>query len=659
MTTAVSEKLPAVRRRRTRKVRLVPLFACAWIALVVLLAILAPLIAPHGSDVQHLTEQFQRPSGKHLLGTDELGRDLLVRLIYGARPTLVATVIVVVLTIAIGGSAGLAAGYLRGRFDDAVSAVFDVLQSVPAILISLVVFAIFPFDLYLVMAATAVFLSPLIYRVVRGSTLTLGGELYVTSARATGLSHRAVIWRHLTPRLADLIRVQASIIAAVAITTLVGLGFLGLDVAPPAPSWGGMLSDATQYLNSDPWMIVPPFLAIAATIIAFGVLGEVVQSPAGARRRSRRQRRAVRGVLLVPNPHGGGHGKVASAGTAPSGQLAGAAREDEGNVLLRVRDLSVSTTSAQPVTLVDNVSFDVRRGEVLGLVGESGAGKSVIVRALVHVFRNTTVEGSVTLDGVELVNAGEDVLAEVRGRRIAYVGQDPMSALDPLFRIGNQLVEAIRFHRQMGKPEAREEALRLLEAVRIPSPEDAFRKYPFEVSGGQAQRVAIALALAGEPDLLIADEPTTALDVTIQKEVLGLLKDLRRQRDLAIIMVTHDWGVVADMCDRVLTVYAGEIVEIGVTRDVFKNSAHPYTAALRRADPHLQPQGSKLMVIAGMMPSANERPLGCRFAERCPMAADDCVAHPPLVYLDSSEAGAGHASRCVHATDLQQGVAHV
>jgi peptide/nickel transport system permease protein len=417
-----------------------------------------------------------------------------------------------------------------------------------------------------------------------------------------------------------------------------------------------MLADATQYLTSDPWMIVPPFVVIAVSIIALGVLGEVVQSQR-ARRRSRGKGNAVRGVLLVPHQRSGVPlVRHAPANAAPA-SLAAAAGPGEDGALLRVRELSVSTVQAQPVTLVDHVSFDVRRGEVLGLVGESGAGKSVIVRALVHVFRNTTVEGSVILDGIELVGASENVLAEVRGRRIAYVGQDPMSALDPLFRIGNQLVEAVRCHRRLGKREAHAEALRLLEAVRIPSPEDTFRKYPFEISGGQAQRVAIALALAGEPDLLIADEPTTALDVTVQKEVLGLLKELRRQRDLAIVLVTHDWGVVADMCDRVLTVYAGEIVEIGETRGVFKTPAHPYTAALRRADPHLQPQGSKLLVIAGRMPSAHERPSGCRFAERCPMAVEECKTHPSLVHVD--DGGAGHASRCVRRTDLQQGIAHV
>lgn len=644
---SVSQGL-APRRRPTPKIRPATLLAQGWIVLVVLATLFAPLLAPQGSDSQDLTSQLQKPSSAHVLGTDELGRDLLIRMLYGARPTLAAVLIMLVVTVGLGVTFGLAAGYLRGRFDEAVSAVFDVLQSVPAILISLVVFAIFPYRLTIVMGATAVFMSPMMYRVVRGATLSLGSELYVTSARATGLSHPAIIWRHLTPRLAGLIRVQASMIAAVGITTEVGLGFLGLDVAPPDRSWGGLLADGTQYLAPDPWMIVPPLAAIAISIVAFGVLGEVIRNQADNPRRWRRRTRPIRGVVLVPR--GGSRATTETVATAETADVAQDMADD--GVLLRVRDLRVSTTGAHPVDLVDHVNFDVRRGEVLGIVGESGAGKSVIVRSLVRVFRNTRITGSVVLDGVNLVKASEDVLGAVRGKRIAYVGQDPLSALDPLFRIGNQLVEAVRTHRELSKADARVEALRLLKAVHIPSPEQTLRKYPFEISGGQAQRVAIALALAGNPELLIADEPTTALDVTIQMEVLGLLKDLQRERELSVILVTHDWGVVADMCDRVLTVYAGEVVETGKIRDVFNHSAHPYTAALRQADPHLQPQGARLTVIPGRMPSAPERPDGCRFAPRCPLMIEQCKTHPDLVHLPDS--GGTHESRCVRAGEVRE-----
>ncbi|ROQ39396.1 peptide/nickel transport system permease protein [Frondihabitans sp. PhB188] len=650
MTTLVTEKPVPLRKKNARKIRPATILASGWLIIVVIATLLAPVLAPQGADVQSLSAQLQGTTGKHLLGTDELGRDLLVRLLYGAQPTLLAVVIVVVITIGLGGIAGLIAGYLRGRLDGAVSAVFDVLQSVPPVLISLVVFAIFPYNLFVVIAATSVFLSPFIYRVIRGATLSLGGELYVTSARATGLSHPAIIWRHLTPRLAGLIRVQASMIAAVAITTEVGLGFLGLDVAPPNASWGGLLADGTQYLAPDPWMIFPPLIAIALTIVSFGTLGEVAQKTAKIRRRLRSrlssaparlrtQLQESTEPLLTEDPQ--------SLGAANLLQTAQ-------DVLLSVRGLTVRTRGDNSVALVDDVNFDLLRGEVLGIVGESGAGKSVIVRSLMRASNSTLVEGHAHLDGTDLVTATEQVMATMRGRRIAYIGQDPLSALDPLFRIGNQLIEAVRNHRTMSKQDAYKEGLRLLDAVKIPSPEDVMRKYSFEISGGQAQRVAIALALAGDPDLLIADEPTTALDVTIQMEVLGLLKDLQRERALSIILVTHDWGVVADMCDRVLTVYAGEIVEAGSIRNVFRHPAHPYTAALRAADPHLQTQGSRLMVIPGRMPAAMERPDGCRFADRCPLAIEICRTHPALMTISERPDAEPHASRCFRASDVEE-----
>ena len=233
-----------------------------------------------------------------------------------------------------------------------------------------------------------------------------------------------------------------------------------------------------------------------------------------------------------------------------------------------------------------------------------------------------------------------------------------MSALDPLVRIESQLMEAVRTHRRMNRGQARQEAQRLLAAVRIPEPEVVARKYPFEVSGGQAQRAAIALALAGEPDLLIADEPTTALDVTVQMAVLGLLKELQRERALTIILVTHDWGVVADMCDRVLTLYAGEIVESGEVRDVFQRPGHPYTAALRRSDPHLRAVGENLTYIPGTVPAPGARPAGCRFADRCPMVIDECRAvHPALLEVNAGEDG--QASRCIRAASLHEVVTHV
>ena len=504
------------------------------------------------------------------------------------------------------------------------------------------------------------------YRIVRGATLTVRNELYVTAARASGLSHGAIIWRHLAPRLARVIRVQASMMAALAIVIEIGYGFLGLDVPSPEPSWGGILANASQYLSTDTWMIVPPIVVTGLTILAFGVLGEVVERPA----RRRRRRTPSRRPLGTAQPRSS---KSAAATRAPADGLlapdvfaepsgvesaAEVPASTNPRVLLSVRNLSIETTGPRRLTLVDHVGFDVRRGEVLGLVGETGAGKSAVTRALVQPARNTRVQGSMIFDGVDLAGGDKRKLAAIRGRRIAYVGQDPMSALDPLFRVESQLVEAIRTHRDLSKREARAAALRLLASVRIPSPEIIARQYPFQISGGQAQRVAIALALAGDPELLIADEPTTALDVTVQMEVLGLLKELQRDRGLTILLVTHDWGVVADMCDRVLTLYVGEIVESGAVREVFKHPAHPYTAALRQADPHLQAEDGKLTFIPGAVPAPGKFPDGCRFAARCPLALDQCRAvHPQLADLEPEKGG--HTSRCIRANELRRGAVHV
>jgi peptide/nickel transport system permease protein len=623
--------------------------AWLWLALVLLAAIFASELAPQGNDAQNLLATLKGPSLQHPLGTDSLGRSVLVRLMFGARPTLEGAAILVVITLLIGVTSGLVAGYMGGLWDRMFSTFSDVAQSIPGLLIGLVVFAVFPDNVHAVMAVSGVFMSAPMFRVVRAAALTIRNELYVAAARAAGLSHREILWRHFAPRLAGVIRVQASMMAAYAIAIEISLGFLGLDVAPPAPSWGSVLQDASHYLSTDLWLVIPPVVVIALTIIAFGVLGEAVQSGS---RDGRHDRSRWTRLLLVPRgtraPGGDGRAAPVRQKVVSDHPLSAA----DPSVILRVEDLTV-TPRGQALELVEHVTFAVKRGEVLGLVGETGAGKSVIARALLQVGGNVIAEGSVVFDGIELVGANTRQLAAMRGKRIAYVGQDPMSALNPLVRIESQLIEAVRTHRRLFKAEAREEALRLLAAVRLPEASVVARKYPFEISGGQAQRVAIALALAGDPDLLIADEPTTALDVTVQMAVLGLLHELKRQRGLTIILVTHDWGVVADMCDRVLTLYAGEIVEAGDVGDVFHAPRHPYTAELRKADPHLQAAGEKLSFIPGRVPPPGERPPGCRFADRCPMAIDECrAAHPPLLQLESGDEP--RASRCIRVRELTE-----
>jgi peptide/nickel transport system ATP-binding protein/oligopeptide transport system ATP-binding protein len=303
--------------------------------------------------------------------------------------------------------------------------------------------------------------------------------------------------------------------------------------------------------------------------------------------------------------------------------------------LLQVRDMRVSfATEDGVVRAVDGVSFDVDRGEVLAIVGESGSGKSVSSMTLMGLTRgpNAKIEGTATLDGLELLAAPESELQKVRGGSIAMVFQDPMSSLDPVYRIGTQIVEQIRVHdRQASKAEAMDRAVELMDKVGIPRARERLRSYPHEFSGGMRQRVMIAMALSCSPKLLIADEPTTALDVTIQAQIIDELKSLRAETQAGIILVTHDLGVVADIADRVIVMYAGRVVEQGTLDQLFYDPQHPYTwgllGSITRVD---RDRGQRLPAIAGTPPSLLKPPRGCHFRPRCPHAIAGCTEVPEL-----------------------------
>jgi len=317
--------------------------------------------------------------------------------------------------------------------------------------------------------------------------------------------------------------------------------------------------------------------------------------------------------------------------------------------LLSVSDLRVGfATEDGLLQAVDGVSFDLRQGEVLAIVGESGSGKSVTAQTIMGLTRskNARIEGSVLLEGHELTAAGEAELRGLRGERIAMVFQDPMTSFNPVYRIGNQIAEAIRAHEdEVSKGEARARAVQLFEAVGIPHAEQRVDAYPHEFSGGMRQRAMIAMALALDPDVLIADEPTTALDVTIQAQILRLLEQLNRERGLATILITHDLGVVAEVADRVLVMYAGKVVEQGTLDEIFYDPQHPYTwglmGSLTRID---RPRPKRLPQIAGSPPSLLELPRGCPFRPRCPHEFSKCPQYPELeARLPEAP---GHCDRC-------------
>jgi len=304
-------------------------------------------------------------------------------------------------------------------------------------------------------------------------------------------------------------------------------------------------------------------------------------------------------------------------------------------MILSVEDLSVLfATDGGTVQAVDGVSFDVAAGEILAIVGESGSGKSVTAQTVLGLTRapNATITGSVRFDGQDLTALDDRRLRAVRGERIAMIFQDPMTSLNPVYRVGDQIAEMIRAHRDVSKREARERAVGLLASVGIPNPERRIRGYPHEFSGGMRQRVMIAMALALDPEVLIADEPTTALDVTVQAQILRLLEKLNAERGLSVVLITHDLGVVAEVADRVAVMYAGQIVEDASLDALFYDPQHPYTwgllGSLARLD---QPRPTRLAQIVGQPPSLASPPSGCRFAPRCPHVFDKCSEPPPLL----------------------------
>ena len=313
--------------------------------------------------------------------------------------------------------------------------------------------------------------------------------------------------------------------------------------------------------------------------------------------------------------------------------------------LLEVNDLHTSFfTPAGEVRAVNGISFRLERGKVLGIVGESGSGKSVTAYSIMQILASTVkiVDGSIKLDGQELVGAGEKVMKTVRGNKISIIFQDPMTSLNPTYTIGHQLVEAITLHTNRSKKQAWDRAVEMLRLVNVNEPEKRMKQYPFEFSGGMRQRVMIAMALACEPDILIADEPTTALDVTIQAQILELMKSLQEELGMAIIMITHDLGVVAQLCDEVIVMYAGSICEQGTAEEIFYNPRHEYTRGLMRSIPTADTAGTRLQPITGTPIDLLNMPKGCPFAPRCDNAMKICLTER----CERMEINADHMAAC-------------
>lgn len=614
--------------------------ACSIALLIVVIgSVLAPVLAPSGPLQQDLLSIYALPSADHPLGTDALGRDVLSRILYGGRVTLLGVLEATAVCTALGMSLGVLAGTLGGWAEVLVMRLCDVLLSVPGLIILLVVLAIFGQNESAAMVTLGVILSPTLIRVVYGATAAVREEPYVAGARVAGLSSLQIMRRHILPAVAGPALTQISIVAAVACLAEAAIGFLGLGVAPPAPSWGNLVTDAQDAIVLQPWMLVPTGGVIAVVALALTLIGNGIRDAYVGRSSGSVKAYSWRALPARVTRDVAGSPAVTPVGTAP---------------LLKVDGLSVSVPKGKhDLKLVDGVSFEVRPGEALGIVGESGCGKSMTISGVLRVLPLGAHlrARSVSFEGVELTALNERELNHYRGRRIGFISQEPISSLNPAFTVGHQIAEAVRLHRNVGKAEARRVTHELMARVRLPEPEVVARKYPHELSGGMAQRIAIARALAGEPELLIADEPTTALDVSVQAEILDLLRELREQTGMALILVTHDWGVVAEACDRAMVMYAGEVVETADVRTLVGTPEHPYTQALLRSSSVGVAPRQMLPMIAGSVPMPGSWPAGCRFANRCEFVEDRCRATPIALVVTSEETSA----RCVRAESMLEG----
>lgn len=623
----------------------VAMVALCWLVVVVLGCVFAPLVAPYGPEDQDLTAALSTPSAAHPLGAGELGLDVLSRLLYGGRVTLLGVLISCSVFAVLGISAGMIAGFRGGWVDRLVMWLANLAFALPGVIILLVVLAIFPNNETAAMVALGMLGAPGLARIVRSVTLGLREELYVKAARLSGLGNGTILRRHLLPRLAGPIIVQVSLFGAAAVGLETGLGFLGLGVT--TATWGTLAAEANSRLADQPWLLVPTGFVIITFILALGLLGDGIRDTLAERytlqpNKKRRSRPAASGDGAAVRPDAHRH-RAAAAPTA--------GERTEPAALLHVHGLSVAfpQPDGTELTVVQDVSFTVDAGEALGLVGESGCGKTVTASAVLGLLRGggRITAGSVRLAGIELTTADAATMRTVRGGRIGWISQDPIAALDPSFTAGHHLIEAIRVQRGGSKAAARHRARELLELVRIPDPDRVLRSYPHQLSGGMAQRVGIACALACDPQLVIADEPTTALDVTVQADILQVLRTLQ-STGTAVILVTHDWGVLADLCQRAVVMYAGEVIEQAPLQQLIDAPAHPYTRALLRSNPHQAVRGEPLPTIAGAVPPPNRWPRGCHFADRCSLVTPACRAEPVAL----QQIGSDRLSRCLRLTDV-------
>ena len=584
-------------------------FGGILLLIILTLSILAPILPLKEPNITNTADRFMVPfEGGHILGTDHLGRDLLSRLLWGTQLSLAVGFAAAFIAATFGSILGAIAGFYGQKTDNIIMRFIDMLMAFPYILLALAIVAALGPGLFNALIAVALVNIPFFARNIRGVTVTLANKEFIEAARLSGMSNLRILIVEIFPNLLPMIVIAMSTTVGWMILETAGLSFLGLGSQPPQADLGSMLGEARSALITNPHTSFVPGIMIFCIVIGINLFGDGVRDALDPRLK--------KGSLIRPLPQ-----------TIYEG---GDTQPTPSTKLLSVQNLSTQFHVNQDVYHSSNdVSFEIQEGECLGLIGESGSGKSVTalsVTSLVASPPGVIKKGSVNYKNENLLALPYEKLRSIRGNKISYIFQDPLTTLHPLHTIGDQLLEALQAHdSKLSASESISKSKDLLKSVQIPNPDNVWDVYPHQLSGGMRQRVCIAMALINNPELIIADEPTTALDVTVQAQILNILNSLRKERKLSILFISHDFGVISQLCDRVIVMYAGSIVEEGPVKNIMQQAAHPYTSELIKCVPQLGNMEHALHSIPGNPPSLNQLPEGCAFANRCQYKQDQCL----------------------------------
>lgn len=610
------------------------------VALIVLVAIVAPPLLDGVATADDYAKARQLPSWQHFFGTDALGRDLLARMLVATRLSVgmavVAEILSLCIALPIGGITALIAPGPRA----VVMRVIDTMLALPGLIVTIYLATILSpaFGLFGLAVGIAVPSAFRLARVVSTQALSIASQDYFMAAKVVGVSRARVLFRYVLPNIAEPIMISAAISVVYAILSFSGLSFLGIGVQPPDFDWGNMLTEGVNSIYVNPMAALGPLAFISFAALSFAFVGEALA-------RASNPRLWTVNSSDTPAVGSGGFEQQAKASARADGVLE-KRTADRGQPLLCVQDLRVRFAgSGGSFDVVKGVSFELERGEMLGIVGESGSGKSMTVMSIAKLIPYPGVtSGHIVFHGRDLDAIPNDQVADLLGTKLAVVFQDPMSSLNPAVSLGRQLTEGVEHHRKMSRAAAQRLAADRLRAVNIPDADRQLVRFPHELSGGMRQRVMIAMGLMNEPELLICDEPTTALDVTVQAQIMELLNTLNAERGLSIILISHNLALVRQNCQRVIVMYAGQVVEELPSDRLLRDARHPYTRALIGAVPDnmSRPRAELLTTIPGQPPDPSDRLPGCPFRPRCMHAVNRCAEEmPPLV-----RASDGHRKAC-------------